>query len=717
MAIKTSPGGGKHRRGATPQRRKPTTKRTDRSFFRRYWWAFAAAPLVAIIGVIATFFIVYALIDVPATPPSQQTTFVYDRHGKRIASFHAAVNRTDISFQDMPDSLRNAVIAVEDRGFYHHGGISLLGIFRAAWTNVTHGEIEQGGSTITQQYVKNVYTGSERTITRKFKEAILAVKVDHKYSKDEILHRYLNTVYFGNGAYGAEAAARTYFGVPAKDLSVLQAATLAGVIKSPGTYDPVDKPDAAKERRNLVLSLMAEQGYVERSEVETLKTEPVVVKKRRARTTGRYPYFIDYIRRQMLDQFGEELTYSGGLRVRTTLDSKTQRAAEQAVADHLPGPTDPTAAVVAIDPNSGAIRALVGGKDFDKDKFNAAFQAHRGAGSAFKPFTLTAAYEQRISPRSFWNGPPELTIPNRRCYTDGKPWKVHNYADESAGTMSLLDATAHSVNTIFAQLVVEVQPESVIDVAHRMGIQSELQDVCSITLGTQGVTPLEMTDAYATLAARGEQRDPFAWSRVNDAGGEELDKPDTSAERALDENDADMATYTLQQVVLRGTGTAANIGRPVAGKTGTDQDYKNAWFCGYTPQLAACVWVGYAKSEKPMEGVQGLTGVTGGSIPAAIWQDVMSVAMEGLPVENFARPDFTPYDRSPSGVQSPTPPPPPPPSPSPSPTGVVPIPSISVPGGGGSPSPSPNPSPSPTASGNQPSAAPDDDTTGDRAPP
>jgi penicillin-binding protein 1A len=700
VAIKTSPGGGKHRKVSPTPSRKPTGPQSERSFFRRYWWAFVAAPFVVIAGIVATFFIVYALIDVPDAPPGQQTTFVFDRSGRPIARFHAAVDRTDIPFQDMPKSLRNAVIAVEDKGYYRHGGISLLGIFRAAWANVTSGEIEQGGSTITQQYVKNVYTGSERTFTRKFKEAILAVKVDHKYSKDEVLHRYLNTVYFGQGAYGAQAAARTYFGVDAEDLSASQSALLAGVIPSPGRYDPYDRPDQAKGRRDLVLDLMAEQGYVERAEAERLKAEPVEVKRRRPQTTGRYPYFIDYIRRQMLDQFGEELTFSGGLRVRTTLDQATQKAAEAAIAEHLPSPDDPSAAVVAIDPSNGAIRALVGGKDFDKDKFNAAFQANRGAGSAFKPFTLTAALEERISPKSIWHGPSEITIPDKRCYTDGKPWKVHNYADQSAGTMSLIDATARSVNTIFAQLVVDVGPEAVGEVAQRMGIQSDLEDVCSITLGTQGVTPMEMTAAYATLAARGTRHTPIPWSRVRDNNGADLDKPSTEGEVALDQNDADMATYILQQVVTRGTGTAASIGRPVAGKTGTDQDYKNAWFCGYTPQLAGCVWLGYAKSEKPMENVQGVAGVTGGSIPAAIWRDFMSVAMERLPVENFATPDFGPYDKNPTGIPTVTPSPSPKPSPKPTQTGIVPIPTVTLPGPSPSPSPSPSPTESPGASAN-----------------
>ncbi|HJP65524.1 MAG TPA: transglycosylase domain-containing protein [Actinomycetota bacterium] len=712
MATTTNRNTGRHRRGAASPRKRSSgnggKQEGFKAFLRRYWWAFVAVPLVAIAGVIATVFIAYAMIDIPDTPPAQQTTFVYDRHNKLITTFHAAVNRTDISLDDMPKSLRQAVIAVEDKDFYHHGGISLFGIFRAAWTNVTHGEIQQGGSTITQQYVKNVYTGSERTITRKVKEAILAVKLDHKYSKDEILTRYLNTVYFGSGAYGVEAAARTYFGRHARELTVLQSATLAGIIRSPGTYDPQDHPEASKTRRNLVLDLMVQQGYLDRAQADQLKTKPVVVHKASTKSSSKYPYFIDYVRRQMLSDFGEELTYSGGLRVRTTLDSTWEKAAEDAIAAHLPSSRDPDAALVAIDPASGAIRALVGGRDFDKVQFNAAFQAHRGAGSAFKPFTLTAAFEERISPNSIWNGPPSITIPDRQCYTNGQPWEVHNYADESAGTMNLIQATAHSVNTIFAQLVTKVGPDHVADVAHRMGIQSKLEQVCSITLGTQGVTPLEMTNAYATFAARGIRNAPIQWTKVTSPSGETLDKPKQDPEQAVDQNDADLATYAMQQVVLGGTGVGANIGRPVAGKTGTDQDSKNAWFCGFTPQLAACVWMGYEKSEKPMENVEGVSQVTGGSIPAAIWHDFMSVAMQDLPVEGFAKPSFAGYDKFPKGTVSPTPAPSPTPKPSPTSTGIIPLPSVTLPG-----SPSPSPSPSPTSSA---SAAPPNDGKGNGPP-
>ena len=477
--------------------------RKKRGFLRRFWWVFVVVPMLAAAGLFGTLWYVYANLQIPNAPPGPQTTFVYDRSGKVVTTFHAEINRTEIPFDQMPQSLRNAVIAVEDKGFYHHGGISVFGIVRAAWANVTHGKIEQGGSTITQQYVKNVYTGSERTVGRKIKEAMLAAKLEHKYTKNEILEKYLNTIYFGNGAYGVEAAARTYFGIHARQLSVVQSATLAGLIASPATFDPVKNPDAAKNRRNLVLDDMVKQGYLDQAQAAELKQRPVKVRTPKTTSSGNLPYFVDYVRRELLAKYGEDETYRGGLRVHTTVDSTWQRAAEQAVADHLKAKKDPTAALVAIDPRTGAVRALVGGRDFATSKFNNALQAHRQAGSAFKTFTLSAAMEQHVDPHSTWNGPPEIVIPDPRCFTQGKPWDVHNYADEKAGTMTLLDATANSVNTIFAQLVVAVGPDNVANVANRMGIASHLDAVCSITLGSQDITPMDMADAYATLAGGG----------------------------------------------------------------------------------------------------------------------------------------------------------------------------------------------------------------------
>ena len=676
----------------------PDKRRRRRGFFRRNWWMFAIVPVVLLLGFVLVFWYAYARTNLPQAPPGAQTTFVYDRHGKLVARLHSTINRTVVPLSKISPDLQHAVIAVEDKDFYRHGGVSFFSIFRAAWADLTHRRIEQGGSTITQQYVKTVYTGGERTFKRKIKEAILAVKVDHKYSKNQILEKYLNTIYFGNGAYGAEAAARTYWGISAKSLDPVQSATLAGLVSAPARFDPVNNPDNSKFRRDIVLNLMAQQGYITRAQAEQFKSQPIDVKKEaRASETSKFAYFVSMITKELGEKYGYAETYSGGLRVTTSLDSALQRAAERAVAQHLPNPKDPAAALVAIDPRNGQIRALVGGRDFNKVKFNNATQAKRQAGSSFKTFTLTAAFEQRINPKSVMRGPSEIDITDPRCKNpDGTDWKPHNFADESGGTMNLIQATAHSVNTIFAQLVVSVGPDNVVDVAHRMGIRTKLDPVCSITLGSQDVTPLDMADAYATLAARGVHHAPLAITEVKSAGGDVLDRPKNESGVAVAENDADLVTYSLQQVVSSGTGTAARLGdRPSAGKTGTTQDFRDAWFCGYVPQLTTCVWMGYQRSQRPMHNVEGVPNVFGGSIPAQIWNDFMTQALVNVPPKNFPTPSFAGYDRKPQGAVSPTPSPSPSPSPKPSIT-TPPPPTISPP-----PSISPSPPPSPTGSPGQ----------------
>ncbi len=654
-----------------------------RAFFRRYWWAFALAPVVVILLMFGTLWYAYAHTTIPLAPPGPQTTYLYDRHGHLIATLHAEVNRTIIPFDQIPQSVRDAVIAVEDKNYYHEGGVSPFAIVRAAWADLTHGSFQQGGSTITQQYVKNVYTGSERTFARKIREALLAVKLAHQLSKDEILAAYLNTVYFGNGAYGVQAAAETYWGIPARKLSPLQSATLAATINAPAIYDPVHDPATTRGRRDLVLQLMAQQGYLAADQAAQLEAQPLTVDKPTVQPSP-HGYFVSYVSQALQQQLGYEETFAGGLRVTTSLDLSYQLAAEKAVATRLPKASDPNAALVAIDPTTGAILAMVGGHDFNKVQLNLATQAHRQAGSAFKPFTLATAMGEKVSLDSIWNGPSSITIPDKECYTNGAPWKVSNYADESAGTMTLADATAHSVNTIFAQVVVTVGPGIVASSAKALGITTALAPVCSITLGSQLVTPLDMADAYASFAARGMHHVPYGISLVTSPSGTTLIKTTVKGDQAMTVNDADLVTSALQGVIEHGTGVAAAIGRPAAGKTGTAQGFVDAWFCGYTPQLAACVWMGYRKGETPMHNIEGYADVFGGSLPALIWHDFMASAMAKLPVKDFAAPSLKGYNTLPKGAVSPSP------SPSPTPS-HSPIPSPS-------PTPSPSPSPSPTPS-------------------
>jgi penicillin-binding protein 1A len=714
LAVKTTP-----EQAPKSPKRTPRQPPKQRGFLRRYWWAFAAAPFVLLFLLLVTLLFVYSRLDMPATPPPLQTTYILDREGNVLGTFHASVDRTIIPLERMPKSLRDAVIAAEDQGFYEHSGIDPLGVMRAAWQDLIAHEVVQGGSTITMQLVKNVYAGHyetdrktgqttyvvpSRTFSQKAREALLAMKLERTYSKDEILAKYLNTIYFGHGAYGVEAAAQAYWGIHASELNMIRSATLAGLISSPSLFDPIDHPIDAEIRRNYVLDRMAALGTISAERAARLKLQDVRTHPSDGNLSfpPKLGYFLDYTKRALIAKYDEAQVFGGGLKVITGLDPQMQAAAEEAVAARLNTPGDPEAAVVAIDPATGEVRAMVGGRNWGKSQVNLATGdggTGRQAGSAFKPFTLTAAMEANVSLSSRWYGPGTITIQDPRCYTDGEPWTLSNASDEESGTFSLATATAYSVNTVFAQVTSLVGPDAVADAAHRMGIRSKLQPVCSITLGTQAVTPLEMTNAYATLAARGVRRWATPVHAVRDASGAVLDRTTSGrGKRVISTNDADLVTYALENVIGYGTGTSADIGRPAAGKTGTAQDYVDAWFCGYVPRLATCVWIGYPKGEIPLENVEGYSAVYGGTIPALIWHDFMLKATEGMAIQEFPAPSFDGYTTgaptpppSPSPLESPKPTQSPSPTPSPSPS-PIPSPTESVP-----PSPTLVPTPSPSA--------------------
>ena len=393
---------------------------------------------------------------------------------------------------------------------------------------------------------------------------------------------------------------------------------------------------------------MADEGYLSRAQARTLSKGNLPLAKREAFwTEDGSAYFIDDVKRWLEDRFGSEQTFAGGLDVRTTLDPEWQDAAEDAVGA-LPA-HGPQGALVAIDPATGAIRAMVGGRDFQRSQFNLATQARRQPGSAAKLFGLVAALESGISPLERFAGPPRIRIPKPPCGTPGEPWVVENYADASAGTTDLFGATANSVNTIYAQIVEEVGPEAVASAASQLGVRSELEAVCPIVLGSEEVTPLELTSAFATVAAGGVYHEPSPVEEVLDRRGTRIAVIARAGEPALEPANAAIVTKALQEVVTSGTGTAAALpDRPVAGKTGTAQEYTNAWFCGYVPQLAACVWMGYPDGNRPMD------GVTGGSTPAEIWRAFMSAATEGMEVEEFSAVDLSPYRATPYPEPSPT---------------------------------------------------------------
>ncbi|MBE0447799.1 MAG: PBP1A family penicillin-binding protein [Actinobacteria bacterium] len=582
--------------------------------------------------------------DVKSVAKSQ-TTHIYASDGTVITKLFQE-NRTIVPLKQISPTLQKAIIAVEDQRFYEHRGVDYIRIIGAFIKDVRNREVKQGGSTITQQYVKNAYFSSEKTITRKIREAFLATKLERTYKKEEILEKYLNTIYFGNGAHGVEAAAQSYFGVPASKLNLEQSTLLAGIIKAPESYNPYKNPTAALNRRNLVINLMVEQGYVNASEAESTKSRPLAILPKQRNYQGIGPYFVEWIRKELKKVgFDEKMVNSQGLRIHTTFDPKMQESAELAWKKYLPSPDDPEVALVAIEPKSGAVRAMVGGKDFNKQQFNIATQdPGRQPGSAFKPFTLTAALMGGVSPDDGFDAssPRTFKVPG------STPWTVHNYSGESGtGYMSLHKATALSVNVIYAELITKVGVDKVIKAAKSLGITSDLNADPAITLGgmERGVTPLEMTAAYATFANNGTRNRPYGIERVELPNGEVVYKHEPNLVQVIDKAVAYLVTEALKGVIQGGTGTRAKIGRPAAGKTGTSQKYVDAWFCGYTPDLAAAVWVGYPvkpgeKEARQMTRVHGIR-VAGGTFPAQIWAAFMKRALKNAKSRDF--------DRAPSG--------------------------------------------------------------------
>jgi penicillin-binding protein 1A len=583
--------------------------------------------------------------DLAAERPAAlgQSSFLYARDGARLGAVPSPRNREPIRMSRMGRWLPVATVAIEDRRFWRRrSALDYEAIVRAAIANVRAGRAVQGGSTIEQQLVRDRYLRNPRPVlSRKLKEACLAIELGRERSKRWILRAYLNGAFYGNHAYGVEAAARTYFSRPARRLTLVQAALIAGLPQAPSSFNPTRHRRAALHRREEVLAALRAAGKITAARYAAATRRPVRLAPTRRYRRIRSPAFFEAARRQLASRYGRHRARHGGLRVRTTLDPRLQELAERALQDWLRLPTDPAGALVAIDPATGAVRAMaVRAPDRRRLQFNLATQSRRQAGSTFKVFTLTAAMEAGIPLGSVWRGPSSLRIPDRRCQTGEQAWVVHNYADESEGTMTLLQATAHSVNTIFAQVSLRAGLENVVDVAHRMGIESPLAPVCSLTLGPEGVSPLEMTDAFATLAARGVHHRPDQLQRVTGTDGEVLHRLHSAGGRALSQSVADRVTYALGGVVRAGTGTAAYFGRPAAGKTGTAEGFKDAWFCGFVPQLAACAWIGHARAEIPMAYVDGFAEVVGGSVPARIWRGFMEPAVSPWPARPLPTPSL-----------------------------------------------------------------------------
>jgi penicillin-binding protein 1A len=604
--------------------------------------------------------------DVPplteTLPDPAQRSVIYAADGKTaLATIWLDENRRVASLKDIPKRVRNAVIAIEDDRFYQHDGVDLRGIARAAVADLRSGRIAQGGSTLTQQLVKLTVTGNSRTIDRKLREAIYAVELERRYSKNEILGYYLNQAYFGEGVYGIATAAQHYFdNTSIKFVSLAQAASLAATIAAPERYKPTAKK-ANLGRRNLVLDRMQELGFASAKDVAKAKKEKVRVKL--YTPPSRQPYFARYVVDQLLNDpsYNKALgkvgsderkrkVFQGGLRIYTTLQRPKQAMAANAVQSRMdPFGGDPAGALASVEPSTGRIVALYGGRSFKKSQVDLA-TAQGGSGfqpgSAFKMFFVVAALEKGISPGLTMAGPARITIPNRRCYTDHGPWSPGNAGDSSAGVYNMYGAVANSVNTWFAQLAVKVGPERALEVARRMGIRNIPRpgskdyaswNVCSLVLGVKEVSVLDMASAFGVLANRGVRCTPYSITKVV-APGERKPMIENKPEckQVVDEKISTRTVAMLRGVITGGTGHRASLGaRPVAGKTGSAQDNLSAFFSGFTPQLSTSVWVGFRARRVPMRTLYHGGPVYGGTFPAEIFHDYMQAALAGQPIVGF----------------------------------------------------------------------------------
>ena len=648
---------------------------------------------LGVLGIISSIFgmmmaVASDLPEIDVLDVSSRPTHIYDRDGEDLGILTGNETRLLVRSDQIAPVMKHAIVAIEDRRFYENSGVDLRGIARAAVQDVIERRAAQGGSTITQQLVKNrLQAQSDRTVFQKLRESAMAFHVTRKWDKDRILRNYLNTIYFGNGAYGIEAAARTYFGPQlglggaapqcgsgtdqrrcAELLEPAQAALIAGVVANPTAFDPVLHPEAAKERRDTVLARMRDQDRLTEEQHVAAVREPVpaAAEVRPPQQTAKYPYFATWVRQQVVDQVGAGRAFEGGLKVKTTIDSKLQDAAETAVTRWL-GPTPgrngaPAAAVVALDNRTSEVLAMVGGQgsQYNARPFNLATQGQRQPGSSFKPFTLAEALKQGVSPtQGFSSSKKEF------CVTEGKggckeAFVVNNYDDNYAGYTNLTSATAFSDNSVYAELGIQVGTKKIARMAHRLGVRTPISTNYAMTLGglKQGVTVLDMAHAYESFATGGELRwgtlSPGATAfRQRDEKGEtpgpvgirKIEDPDGDAARLLSGRkavnktrearvlDPDIATSVgsmLQGVVRIGSGKRAAVsGVNVAGKTGTTEDYGDAWFVGWTPEYTVAVWVGYPDSVKSMSPPTfSFNGepVAGGTYPASIFASFVSAA-------------------------------------------------------------------------------------------
>jgi penicillin-binding protein 1A len=562
----------------------------------------------------------------------------------RIAKLTGNQNRILVGEGDISPTIKNAVIAIEDRRFYEHKGVDYRGIARAFSQDLLRRRAAQGGSTITQQFVKNALSAQgNRSVFQKLREAALAYHMERRWTKQKILTQYLNSVYFGNGAYGVESAMRTYFGnspgtpastiqcCAARTATPAQAALLAGMIASPSMFDPTQNARLAKVRRNEVLDRMLQQGTITHAEHQSAVQDPVPTENQVSppKPDSSQPYYSSWLTQQLVDRYRAGVVFSGGLKIKTTLDPELQAAAENAISRRLAG-VGPNSALVAIENKTGEVKAMVGGPDFATHPFNLATNGRRQPGSAFKPFTLVTALERGVSPDATFTSKKKIfPVPGSKT----EKFVANNYQDQYAGIASLRTATATSDNSVYAELGLRMGTRRIARTAHRMGVRTPISTNPAMTLGglKEGVTPLEMAYAYSTIANKGERvtgtlapegRGPVAIESVKGAGID--DKNEHRGKRVFSKQVGETAQQLLAGVITSGTGRAAQIGEFAAGKTGTTENYGDAWFVGFNDQLTVAVWVGYADKLKPMETEFNGSQVAGGTYPAEIWHDFMT---------------------------------------------------------------------------------------------
>ncbi len=670
----------------TKRARKRRAARRPHMHWGRLVFCLVLFAVIAVVGLASGTIVAVShnLPNIDAMKPVQlgQNTVIYDHNGQRIAELYGAVNRVVVHSAQIPAVMKNATVAIEDKRFYHHHGVDFTGIARAFVDDIKAGHVVQGASTITEQYVKNAYIGSDPTLTRKLKEAVLAWELEDRWSKDKILTEYLNTVYYGAGAYGVEAASMTYFHKPVSKVTLPQAALLAALPKFPSEYSPITNPVIITTRRNLVLDDMAQQGYITPAQDAAAKATKLRVFARPLATTNNpAAYFTDYVERQLVNKYGARETFEGGLRVYTSLDMRMQTAAISALKGRLPA--GPAGALVAIDPANGYIRAMTASTDFKHYKYNLAWEASRQPGSTMKPFALIAAVEQGANPATtFYNSHP-LHI---YLGPGANPpyWNVFTAEKSSGGRMNLVSATLQSDNTVFAQLCLDLGPAAVVRVARQMGITTPLVAEPSVVLGSEGVNSLEMADAYATMANEGVHHAPQAIEKVAFPNGRVV-KTKIRGNRVLSPGVA----YTVDKILEQNTSYSGGTARAMpnyytgrsAGKTGTTDNYYDAWFCGFNPRLATAVWMGYPQASIAMNGVFGATYC----VP--IWGTFYNSVFGSTYIPDFATPAIMPLWKPWEGKYSKMAPSP---SPSPSPS------TTKTPKPGTTKSSTPNPTPSHT---------------------